>query len=115
MAPRAPTGHKRPLAVLTSQIRLEERPILQELTRREVDFEQVDTRHLVLPLDGPLEVDGEEPFSFPSAGLCRSALESGLSRLVWSRATLGACSTGVLINLWSNGPGKFAGALWEPR
>ncbi|KUN42197.1 hypothetical protein AQJ27_36750, partial [Streptomyces olivochromogenes] len=59
-----PADHKRPPAVLTSRIRLEERPILRELTRREVDFEQVDTRHLVLPLDGPLEVDDEQPFSF---------------------------------------------------
>ncbi|GAA2553784.1 lysine biosynthesis protein LysX [Winogradskya consettensis] len=47
---------KRPLAVLTSRIRLEERLILRELTRRDVNFEQVDTRRLVLPLDGPLEL-----------------------------------------------------------
>ncbi|MEV4603166.1 RimK family alpha-L-glutamate ligase [Amycolatopsis sp. NPDC049253] len=50
------TNDRRPLAVLTSRIRLEERLILQELRRRNVEFEQVDTRRLVFRLDGPLEV-----------------------------------------------------------
>ncbi|MFI5496375.1 lysine biosynthesis protein LysX [Actinoplanes sp. NPDC051859] len=50
------SGDPRPLAVLTSRIRLEERLILRELTRREVNFAQVDTRQLVVPLDGPLEL-----------------------------------------------------------
>ncbi|MDA3650038.1 lysine biosynthesis protein LysX [Saccharopolyspora indica] len=42
---------QRPLAVLTSRVRLEERLLLAELRRRDVDFVQVDTRTLALRLE----------------------------------------------------------------
>ncbi|WP_253773538.1 lysine biosynthesis protein LysX [Goodfellowiella coeruleoviolacea] len=42
---------RRPLAVLTSRVRLEERLLLAELRRRDIDFVQVDTRTLALRLE----------------------------------------------------------------
>ncbi|MDI6102989.1 lysine biosynthesis protein LysX [Actinoplanes sp. NEAU-A12] len=52
------TTERRPLAVLTSRVRLEERLLLAELRRRDVDFVQVDTRRLTLRLNNgePLEL-----------------------------------------------------------
>lgn len=50
---------RRPLAVLASRVRVEERLIFQALTRRGADFEVVDTRGLAVPLDGgPLPYRG---------------------------------------------------------
>lgn len=45
------TTDRRPLAVLTSRVRLEERLLLAELRRRDIDFVQVDTRTLALRLE----------------------------------------------------------------
>lgn len=52
------TTDRRPLAVLTSRVRLEERLLLKELRRRDIEFEQVDTRSLTFDLetDRPLTV-----------------------------------------------------------
>lgn len=47
------TPARRPLAVLTSRVRLEERLLLAELRKRDIEFEQLDTRKLVFSLDGP--------------------------------------------------------------
>ncbi|MGW2995601.1 lysine biosynthesis protein LysX, partial [Streptomyces sp. NPDC001193] len=44
---------RRPLAVLTSRVRLEERLLLAELRKRDIEFEQLDTRRLTFQLDGP--------------------------------------------------------------
>jgi [lysine-biosynthesis-protein LysW]--L-2-aminoadipate ligase len=54
-AERETSTDRRPLAVLTSRVRLEERLILQELRKRDVEFEQVDTRRLTFDLSGPLD------------------------------------------------------------
>lgn len=45
---------KLPLAVLASRVRLEEKLLLRELTRRSVSFEVLDTRTTVFRLDAPL-------------------------------------------------------------
>ncbi len=44
---------QRPLAVLTSRVRVEEKLIFAELTRRGVDYERVDTRHWAFRVDRP--------------------------------------------------------------
>ena len=44
---------RRPLAVLTSRVRLEEKLLFEALRTRGVDFTQVDTRQLAIDLDGP--------------------------------------------------------------
>ncbi len=44
---------ERPLAVLTSRVRVEEKLIFAELTRRGVDYERVDTRHWAFRVDRP--------------------------------------------------------------
>jgi [lysine-biosynthesis-protein LysW]---L-2-aminoadipate ligase len=44
------TGGRPPLAVLTSRVRLEERLLFAELRRRDIDFEQVDSRQITFDL-----------------------------------------------------------------
>ncbi|MET7638030.1 lysine biosynthesis protein LysX [Streptomyces sp. NPDC005438] len=46
------TTDRRPLAVLTSRVRVEERLLLAELRKRDIEFEQVDTRAVTFSLDG---------------------------------------------------------------
>ncbi|HEX5202300.1 MAG TPA: lysine biosynthesis protein LysX [Actinoplanes sp.] len=44
---------QRPLAVLTSRVRIEERLLFAELDRRKVPYEQFDTRHAMFRVDEP--------------------------------------------------------------
>jgi [lysine-biosynthesis-protein LysW]---L-2-aminoadipate ligase len=44
------SGGRLPLAVLTSRVRLEERLLLAELRRRDISFEQVDSRQITFDL-----------------------------------------------------------------
>ncbi|WP_116248119.1 lysine biosynthesis protein LysX [Nocardiopsis sp. FIRDI 009] len=57
------SADRRPLAVLTSRVRLEERLLFKELRRRDIDFEQVDTRSLTFRLETG------EPLTTPYRGV----------------------------------------------
>jgi [lysine-biosynthesis-protein LysW]---L-2-aminoadipate ligase len=60
------TGEPRPLAVLMSRVRLEERLILAELGKRHIDVVRVDTRTLTFRLNS------QEPLELPyREALCR--------------------------------------------
>ncbi|MGF0173638.1 RimK family alpha-L-glutamate ligase [Streptomyces sp. Marseille-Q5077] len=99
------TAEPKKLAVLTSRVRLEERLLLAELRKRDIDFDQIDARKFFVRLDNG------EPLRLPYGGAlsreishtrnlyaCR-LLEHGGVPVVNSSQIIGLCGDKLLTTL----------------
>jgi [lysine-biosynthesis-protein LysW]--L-2-aminoadipate ligase len=90
------TADRKPLAVLASRVRLEERLLLAELRRRNVDFVQVDTRTLTVRLNNRERL--ELPFAGALSREISHVRNSYASRLL-EHAGVPVVNSSAVINL----------------
>jgi [lysine-biosynthesis-protein LysW]---L-2-aminoadipate ligase len=89
------TGGRPPLAVLTSRVRLEERLLFAELRRRDVPFEQVDSRQITFDLL-------DQPVCLPYRALLSreiSQTRNSYATRLFEHAGLPTLNTSRVINL----------------
>jgi [lysine-biosynthesis-protein LysW]--L-2-aminoadipate ligase len=99
------TEDSKPLAVLTSRVRLEERLLLAELRKRDIDFIQVDTRKFAVrlanrqPLDLPYSGALSREISHTRNAYATRLLEHAGLPVVNSSALINLCGDKLLTTL----------------